>query len=265
MFLTYYSLIITMGKRKKKNKKRGFAVCILVGCDEQAIHIWKVFSETVRKYKTMKLPRKWKHTSEKDMYHFYEDLIDLLRFLMDSGLKSVLLAEPQGSNCTTKFLEHIQKHHRWLIDSKGSKQVVFGQIAGNANELSGVRYLIEQEKTQKIIKRITSEEAYFLIKELEKSINANNPNILVVYGLKEIENLIYEGGKKDNSIAEKVDYLLLTDEFLENHENKNRIYRLKQIAENKGIITKVIFGESPAGKRIDQFGGIICFKMAGYY
>jgi len=254
-----------MGKRKKKRTKRGFPVCILVGFDEQAIHIWKVFSETVRKYKIMKLPRKWKNASEKDMYHFFEDLIDLLRPLMDSGLKSVVLAEPQGSNWTTKFLEHIKKHQRWLIDSKGSTQVAFGQISGNVHELSGVRYLIEQEKTQKVIKRITSEEAYFLIKELEKAINSNNPNILIVYGLNEVENLIYKGGKKDNSVAEKVDYLLLTYEFLENHDDKNRVYRLIQIAENKGIITKVILEESPAGNRINQFGGIICFKMAGYY
>jgi len=251
--------------RKKKKTKRGFPVCILVSFDEQVIHIWKVFSETVRKYKTMKLPRKWKHASEKDIYHFFEDLIDLLRPLMDSGLKSVLLVEPPRSNWSTKFLEHIQKHQRWLLDSKGSTQVAFGQVSGNAHEVSGVRYLIEQEKTQKEIKRITSKEVYFLIKEFEKSINVNDPNILVVYGLNEIENLIYEGGKKDNSVAEKVDYLLLTEKFLENHENKNRVYRLIQIAENKGIITKVIFEESSAGNRIDQFGGIICFKMAKYY
>jgi stalled ribosome rescue protein Dom34 len=236
-----------------------------VGFDQQAIHIWKVFSETVRKYKSTKLPRKWKNASKKDMYHFFEDLIDLLRPLMESGLKSVLLAEPQGSNWTTKFMEHTQKHHRWLLNSKGSTQVALGQIAGNAHNLSGARYLIEQEKIQNLIKKITSEAAYFLIKELEKSINSNNPNILVVYGLKEIENIIYEGGKKDNSVAEKVDYLLLTDKFLENHEDKNRVYRLIQIAENKGIITKVVFEESPAGKRIDQFGGVICFKMLGYY
>ena len=120
--------------------------------------------------------------------------------------------------------------------------------------------MLENEEIKEVIKRITSQESYLLIKKLEKSINKNNPNNKIFYGLKEIEDLIYEGGKYDDSVSDKVDYLLLTDEFLEDHKQKNRIYRLKQIAKNKGIKTKVILEESPAGNRISQFGGIICFK-----
>lgn len=253
-----------MGRRRKKRTKRGFAVCILVVFDEQTLHLWKVFSETVRKYKSIQLPRKWKNASEKDKYHFFEMLLDQLRPLMEKGIKSILLVESQGTSRTTEFLTHIQKHHRWLTDSRGTTQASFGQITGTASELGGVNYLLEQETTREKIKRITSQEAYSLIKHLEKALHSKNPNIKVVYGVQEIEDLIYEGGKKDESVAKKVDYLLLTENFLETYDRKNRIYRLKQIAENKGIKTKILLEDTPAAERIDQFGGIICFKTAYY-
>jgi stalled ribosome rescue protein Dom34 len=254
-----------MGKRKKKKGKRGFPVCILVGFEEQAIHLYTLFSESAKKYRSMNLPRKWKNASEKDRYHFYEELLDLVRPLMEQGLKSILLISPPGTEWANYFLVHIEKHYRWLRDPRGKPPAVFGQMDGHAYELKGVRYFMEQEEFQNVVARITSEEAYYLIKELEKSINSNNPNISVVYGLREAEDFIYKGGKKDDSAAEKSDYLLLTDEFLETHKQKNRIYRLKQIAENKGIITKVVCEETPAGERIKQFGGVICFKTTGYY
>ncbi len=252
-----------MGRRK--SKKRGFPVGVLVGFDEQIIHIWKLFSESVSKYKSLPLPRKWKNANDKDKYHFYQDLLDLLRPLIENGRKSILLVAPQGKNWSEGFLKHIEKHHRWLIGSRGNNQASFGQISGKARTIGEVRFLLEQEKTEEILKKVISQEAYFLIKELEKSINSNNPNIKVLYGLKEIEDAIYKGGKKDDSVAEEIDYLLLTDEYLEEHKQKNRIYRLKQIANNKGITTKVVPEESPAGERIDQFGGIICFKTVGYF
>lgn len=249
---------------RKKRNKRGFPVGVLVGFAAQAIHVWRIFSESVRHYKTLRLPRKWKNAGEKDIYHFCEDLLDLLRPLMDNGLKSILLVTPQKQDWGERFLKHVRDHHRWLLSSRMGNQASFGTVEGNAWSRKGARYLLEQEKAQKELKRITSTEAYLLIKALEKTINVDVPGNVVLYGLKEIEKVVYEGGKKDDSVAERVDYLLLTNEFLENHPNKGRVYRLKQIAENKGIITKVVREESPAGARIEQFGGIICFKMIDF-
>ena len=237
-----------------------------MGFAAQAIHVWRIFSESVRHYKTLRLPRKWKNAGDKDIYHFCEDLLDLLRPLMDEeGLKSILLATPQKEDWGDLFLEHVHKHHRWLVGSRGHNQASFGQVVGNAWSLKGARYLLEQERTHAELKRITSEEGYHLIKALEKTINADRAGELVLYGLEEVEEVVYEGGKKDDSVGERFDYLLLTDEFLENHPNKGRVYRLKQIAKNKGMITKVVREESPAGARVEQFGGIICFKTIYYH
>jgi stalled ribosome rescue protein Dom34 len=249
---------------RKKRKKRGFPVGILVDFDEQIIHIWKIFSESVKIYRTMPLKRKWKNASEKDYYHYFEDLLDLLRPPIENGLRSILLVSPRDKDWSEAFLSHITKHHRWLINSRGPNQAFFGNISGSAHKLSSIAYLLEKEDTKKVLKDLISQEGYFLIKKLEKTINIENPNYTVLYGLKEIEERIYEGGKKDDSVSEEIDYLLLTDQFLENHPQKNRIYRLKQIAKNKGINTKVIPEESTAGDRISQFGGILCFKAIKY-
>jgi stalled ribosome rescue protein Dom34 len=77
--------------------------------------------------------------------------------------------------------------------------------------------------------------------------------------LVDIEALIYGRGKKDKSAAEKLDFLIVTEDFINSH-NKHRIHRLIQIANNKGIITKTISIESPSADRFNQFGGILAFK-----
>ncbi|TFG01874.1 MAG: hypothetical protein EU539_13605, partial [Promethearchaeota archaeon] len=186
---------------RKKRKKRGFPVGVLVSFDEQVIHIWKLFSESVRKFDRLPLKRKWKNTTDKDLYHYFQDLLELLRPLIDIGLRSILLVSPKGKEWPKAFLSHIEKHHRWLIGSKGNNQVFFGQITGNARNNMEVKYLLENKETNEVIKNITSQEAYFIIKKLEKCINIQNPKTTIIYGLREIEDLIYKGGKKDDSVA----------------------------------------------------------------
>lgn len=246
---------------KKKRQKRGFLVALLVGFNEQAIHIWKVFSQTIRGFKLIKLARKWKYADNKQQYHFHEDLVNAIRpIIKEEGIKSILLASPPKTDYSSRFIEHVNKHHQWLVRSRGDNQVSFGQIIGIARTLEEASILIAKEESVEIINETTSDEADLIINHLEKSINANNQNIMVLYGLKEIEDFVYKGGKKDKSAGEKADYLVLTDIFLDAHKQKNRIHRLIQIAENKGVLTRIISSESSSGSRINQFGGIICFK-----
>ncbi|MBD3195767.1 MAG: hypothetical protein GF317_11965 [Candidatus Lokiarchaeota archaeon] len=249
-----------MGKHKRK--KRGFPLGIVVGFDEKAVIFWRLFSETIRKYKSMELTRKWKNSNEKDKYRYFQQIIKILKPLFEEGLKSVLLVSPQGNKWSNEFLKHLQKHHRYLINSKRSRNISFGQMDGFASKLKQVNYLMQKENFHEKIKNISSNETYNLILELEKSLNEEDPKISIVYGLTELEALIYKGGKKDDSVNKKIDYLILTEDYLENHRNKNRIYRLKQIAENKGITTKIVPEDIEASDRIAQFGGIIAFKKS---
>ncbi|MBD3254894.1 MAG: hypothetical protein GF383_07360 [Candidatus Lokiarchaeota archaeon] len=247
---------------RKKRKKRGFLIALMVGFDEKSIHLWKVYGYTVKRYKQIKLGKKWKYADSKQKYHYFEQLVDAIRPFRKKGLKSILLVCPPKLELTDLFLKHVNKHHRWLVSSRGNNQITFGGIDGYARDLEEAKYLVSKEEVSEKIFEITSEEANLIIKQLEKSMNIDKKDAIVIYGLKEIEDLIYEGGKKDDSVADKIDYLIMSKNFVNNHSNKSRVYRLKQIAENKGIMTRIISGETSAGSRINQFGGIICFKKS---
>jgi len=245
---------------KKKRQKRGFLVALLIGFDEQKIHFWKVYTHSVKRYTHLSLSNKWKYADFKQKYQYFEEIVNILRPIVKNGLKSILLANPLKLNYSSDFLVHINKHHRWLVSSRKDNQVSFGQIKGYARDLNEARLLIEQSNSLDILLETSSDESKLLTNLLEKTINKSDDKTSVLYGLQEIEEFIYMGGKKDKSVAEKLDYLLISDNFIADHKNKNRIYRLKQIAENKGIITRVFSKDTPAGNRINQYGGIVCFK-----
>jgi len=244
----------------KKKPKRGFLVALLIGFDEKEIHTWKVYSHSLRSYKTIKLTRKWKYLDDKQIYKLLEELVNLVRLVIRDGLKSILLANPQKKDYSTIFLDHINKHHQWLVRSKGYNRVSFGEIVGNANDIESAKFLISQEKSLLIIHETTSDEINLLVKQLNKIINVGDPNKILLYSLEEIEALIYGKGKKDKSAADKLDFLIVTENFINRQKQKNRIHRLMQIANNKGIITKTISIENPAVDRFNQFGGILAFK-----
>lgn len=244
---------------RKKRQKRGYLVALLIGFDEQEIHIWRVYSHSIREYKHVKLDRKWKNMDDKQIYHFNETLVNIIRPVIKEGLKSILLAELPKKECSDKFLEHVKKHHQWLIRSRGDNKVSFGQIVGSAGNFEEATFLINKHEFIEVLTETTSDEGDKIINQLEKSINSNDENVIITYGLKEIEGLIYKGGKQNKFSGDKGNYLLISREFLENHNQKNRINRLMQIAENKGVSIKIYSEETPAGNRVIQFGGILCF------
>ena len=91
-------------------------------------------------------------------------------------------------------------------------------------------------------------------------INTGDPHELLLYNLEEIENIIFEGGKKDNSAAEKLEFVIITESFIDKQKYKSRIHRLLQIAQNKELKTKIIPKESPVAVKFAQLGGIVAFK-----
>jgi stalled ribosome rescue protein Dom34 len=54
---------------------------------------------------------------------------------------------------------------------------------------------------------------------------------------------------------------MLTDKYLADSEDKSRIHRLLQISQNRKVKTRIVNVETPAGKRISQFGGVIFFTI----
>ena len=241
-----------------RRKKRGFLVALLIGFDEKQVLSWKVYSQSLRPYRTIKFMRKWKYLDEKQKYNIFENVVDLIRPVIKEGLKSILIASEEKINISDAFLEHVNKHHRWLI--KGYNRVSFGKIIGVADSLKSAESLISNEDSLNTIEEILSDELTQLSDKLKMLINIGDPKELLLYNLEAIESVVFEGGKKDRSTADKLEFIIFTEKFIERQKHKSRIHRLLQIAQNKGIKTKIIPKDHPEGNNFTQLGGIVAFK-----
>jgi len=236
---------------KKKSYRRGYAVATVVGLNTNQAVVWSVFSRVVKAEKTIK--RNVYETNSKTMYTFHEEIVNALRPSVQSGVRSIILVSPHRSNYTEQFFQHIKTHQSWLI--QGSSKVSFAEMAGTATSLAEITTLTRDPKFKQVIAQITEKETGDLLELLEKRFSSSNQEPLALYSFEEIETNILNPRKKDGP---QLEYLLLTDEFLSRSSQKDRLHRLIQIAANKHVKTRVVKADSPAGKRLTQFGGIVC-------
>jgi len=240
--------------KQKHGYRRGYSVAVLIGFEENRAVLWQVFSNVVKPLATMELMGMRK--DEKALYNFHEDVVNALRPVLEEGVKSIVVAAPLRTTYAEQFLNHVRKHHAWLTQDSGSGMAVFGRLVGLAGTFSEVANLVKTKEFRKLISDTTSEEADRIVDVLEKRLTEIDSGTVVLYSLKEIEDLIYGQWKQSNL---KPEYLMLTDKYLAEHKEKNRIHRLLQIAKNKNVKTRIVSAETAAGKRLNQFGGIICF------
>jgi stalled ribosome rescue protein Dom34 len=236
--------------KKKRRYRRGYPVAVLLGFEEDHAVIWIVFSCVVKPSNTVKLDGK--RTDEKALYNFHESVLDLIKPILNEGVHTVVVASPSRTSYSTEFLGHIQKHHRYLIQSKNQNRANFAEIIGSADDRLQVAELAITKEFTELIAETTSDEADHIVDHLEKHLYNNS---VVLYALKEIEEKVYK--KEDRNSG--TEYLLLTNKYLAESKQKSRIHRLMQIAQNKKIKTKVVDAETFAGNRINQFGGIVFF------
>jgi stalled ribosome rescue protein Dom34 len=239
-------------KRKGKHRhKRGYPVAVLIGFEENHAVLWRVFSKMVKPYITVELDRK--RVDKKQLYLFHESVVDALRPMLKEGTRSIVVTAPMKTNYAREFLDHVQKHHAWLVRSGGPNAAVFGELVGSANQLHEVGDLVKTEEFHKAISKTTLGEANRILCLLEKHLNTVG-DADVLCSIKEIEQLVYSQWKRGDP---KPEYLLLTDRYLEGHKEKNRVHRLLQISKNKNIKTRVFKVETVVGSRLSQFGGIV--------
>lgn len=151
----------------------------------------------------------------------------------------------------------MNKHHSWLL-KKGDKQVVFSKIIGNqAKNQKDVNYLKTQETFKEIVEETSNQEGLLILEELTEIINKNDKFSKILYTWREID---YELRlfKKNPNLA-KPNYIILTEEYLNNPKNRNKTYRILQIAKNFKIKTKIVSQESEAGVIVEKFGGLVCY------
>jgi len=243
--------------KRKRRYKRGYLVALLMGFEDDHAVMWQVFSHVVKL--SLRLELDGKRTDERVLYNFHESVVDALKPLLKEGVRSVVVTAPMKTTYAADFLDHVRKHHRYLIQSKSQNRANFAELVGSADNRIKVAELVKNKKFSKLINETTSEEADHIINVLEKHLYSTGDNTVVLYSLKEIEDIVYDRGKR-NDLGTA--YLLLTDQYLADSKSKSRIHRLLQISKNKKVKTRIVNAETPAGNRISQFGGIVFFATS---
>ncbi len=246
-----------MANKKKKRVKRGHQVAILIGLHDNDAVFWRIYSETIRFYYRIKRGRKRKSQNKKHLYHFHEEIIDVLRTIIKEGIRSIILLSPPKEEYSDEFLNHVKKHHSWLL-KKGDNQVVFSKIIGNqAKTPKDVYFLKNQDYFTEIVDKTSNQEGLLILDELTEIINKNEKFSKILYTWEEIEHELRYIKRNPNS--PKPNYIILTEEYKKNPKNRNKIHRILQIAKNLEIKTKIVKLESEAGGIVEQFGGLICY------
>jgi stalled ribosome rescue protein Dom34 len=243
--------------KRKSRYRRGYPVALLVGFEDDNAVLWRIFSRVVKL--SHRLEVEGKRTDEGVLYNFHESVVNTIKPVLKEGVRSVVVSAPARTTYAQDFLEHVRKHHRYLVQSKSPNRANFAELVGSADDRSKVAELVKTEQFTKLISETTSEEADRIINVLENYLYRSGDGTVVLYSLKEIEDIIYDRNKKDSCVSS---YLLLTDQYLAGSKNKNRIHRLLQISKNKKVKTRIVNAETAAGSRISQFGGIVFFSNA---
>jgi stalled ribosome rescue protein Dom34 len=241
--------------KRKQGYKRGHSVALLVGFEDNHAVLWQIFSHVVKLHLTLKVGGK--RTDQRVLYNFHESVVDALRPVLKEGVRSIVVTAPKKTTYATDFLDHVQKHHTYLIQSKRPNRATFAELIGSADQPHRVAELVKTKEFRKLIAETTSEEADHIVSAFEKYLYSTDSKSVVLFSLKEIEDMVYDR-ERHNDLTE---YLMLTDKYLADSEDKNRIHRLLQISKNRKVKTRIVNAETPAGKRISQFGGIFFFTM----
>ena len=240
--------------KHKKGYRRGYPVAILAGFEGDHAVLWQVFSHIAKLHLTLKL--NGKRTNEQGLYNFHESVVDALKPTLNEGIRSIVVTAPMKTTYAKDFLDHVRRHHAYLIQSKSANRATFAELVGSADQPHKVAELVKTKEFQKLITETTSDEVDLIVDALEKRLRSVNSDSAVLFSLKEIEDRVYDRKRDDNSGTE---YLILTDKYLADTEDKNRINRLLQISKNRKVKTRIVNAETPAGKRISQLGGIVFF------
>lgn len=242
--------------KRKRHYRRGHPVAVLIGFEETHAVFWNIFSRVIKP--SGKIELNGNRKDEKILYNFHESIIKKLKPVINEGIRSVVVASPTRTTHAQQFLDHVKKHHKYMIQHKNPNCTNFAELTGSAEDKIKVAEMVKTKKFNQLIEKTTSEEADKVVECLEKNLYASGGNSVVLYSLKEIEDRIFSQDKNKKSQTE---HLLLTDKYLAESRHKNRIHRLLQIAKNKKIKTRVINAETSAGNRVKQFGGIVFFAV----
>ena len=95
--------------------------------------LWQVFSNVVKLHLTLELGGK--RSDKRVLYNFHESVVEALRPVLKEGVRSLVVAAPMKTTYAADFLDHVRKHHTYLIQSKGPNGATFAELVGSADNL----------------------------------------------------------------------------------------------------------------------------------
>jgi stalled ribosome rescue protein Dom34 len=180
---------------------------------------------------------------DKILYGRHEEIIDLIKPTVKSGITNIIIASPVRSSFANDFLDHVRKRHKWLVEGKNS--VTFGVVIGAADTTKNAFELVKGTDFKNVLSEITSQDSEQIQSDLEHGLKEND----VLYTIDEIQNQIRK--------EEKPSLILITDVFYESHKRDRRLQSFLQLAQNNLIKTRILKADSLVGSRVQQFGGLI--------
>ncbi|MBQ03423.1 hypothetical protein CL673_01750 [Candidatus Bathyarchaeota archaeon] len=238
--------------RRRRGYKRGYPVAILIGFDRDRAFLWRVYSQVIKPYSTVKAPRGGK----RERYNFHETVVNALRPVLKEGVGSVVMVSPARTSHMKEFLDHVVKHQPWL--TKGARSISVTSIVGSATTQEEVSALIRTGKVQRAIMTSAAEEADRVKGLLERRLTQDDMNH-ILYSLQEVEERIF--GQKIKG-RPKPEHLIITDRFLAAH--RRRVQRLMVTSKNRGIKAYVVGVNTAAGQRVEQLGGMVLLTRSSF-
>ncbi len=161
-----------------------------MGFENDHAVLWHVFSHVAKLHLTLKLSGK--RTDERVLYSFHESVVDALRPTLNEGIRSIVVTAPMKTTYAEDFLDHVRRHHAYLIQSKSANRATFAQLVGSADQPHKVAELVKTKEFHKLIAETTSDEVDLIVDALEKRLRSVNSDSAVLFSLKEIEDRIYD-------------------------------------------------------------------------
>ena len=233
--------------RRGRRYRRGYPLAVLVGLEARRAVLWRVFSEVVKLDGTVERGG--------ELYDFHESIVNALRPAFKEGVRSIVIAAPPKTDYAGSYLDHVRKHHPWLV-REGPNAATFGELIGSACQPHEVHELVRTKAFREMIGETRSRDADNIAAVLEKGLGSEDSGMAVSYSLEQVEDLVYGRERYDNLRPE---HIVLTNKYLVDVKNRGRILRLLQISKNNGIKTTIVSAESSAGVRLSQLGGLVCF------
>jgi hypothetical protein len=140
--------------KRKRGYRRGYSVALLVGFEKHRAVLWRVFSNVVKQHLTLEIGGR--RTDKKVLYNFHESMIDALRPVLAEGVRSDIVTALTKTTYAADFMNHVQKHHVYLLQSKRQNRAAFVELVGSADHPHNVVELVKTKKFRRLIAETTN-------------------------------------------------------------------------------------------------------------